>query len=91
MSDHFVKMLVRFYAGAVINVGIGEDDTAVGSSIGVRQGACEGPIFLLFVIQAALGTMEWPAARPTFHTGADGVTSGSGEVQGTWKCNTWSR
>ena len=29
-------------------------------SIGVRQGACEGPILLLFIMQAAPETMEWP-------------------------------
>ena len=34
MPGHFAGMLVR------LNVKIGEEDTAVGSSIGVRRGAC---------------------------------------------------
>ena len=42
----------------------------------MRQGACEGPILFLFIMQAALETMEWPVAKPTFQTRADGVTSG---------------
>ena len=44
MPDHFVRIPVRPHAGAVINVEIGEKGTAVGSSTGVRQGACEGPV-----------------------------------------------
>ena len=58
MPDHFVNMLVRLHADAVIKVKIGEKDTDVDSSIGVRQGACEGPILFLFIMQAALETME---------------------------------
>ena len=76
MPDHFVNMLVRLHADAVIKVKIGEEDTDIDSSIGVRQGACEGPILFLFIMQAALETMEWPVAKPTFRTRADGVTSG---------------
>jgi len=72
MPGHFAGMLVR------LNVEIGEEDTAVGSSIGVRQGACKGPILFLFIMQAALGTMEWPVTKHTFHTRADGVTPGRG-------------
>ena len=58
MPDHFVNMLVRLHDDAVIKVKIGEEDTAVDSSIGVRQGACEGPILFLFIMQAALETTE---------------------------------
>ena len=54
MPDYFVGMLVRLHAGAVINVKTGEEDTAVGSSVGVRQGACEGPVLFHFITQAAL-------------------------------------
>lgn len=46
-SGHFVNMLERPHAGAVINVKIDEQDMAVGISIGVRQGACGGPILSL--------------------------------------------
>ena len=76
MPGHFVSMPVRLHDDVVINVKIGEEDTAVDSSIGVRQGACEGPVLFLFIMQAALGTMEWPVAMPTSRTRADGVTSG---------------
>ena len=50
-------MLVRLHADAVIKVKIGEEDTDVDSSIGVRQGACEGPILFLFIMQAAMETL----------------------------------
>ena len=50
MPDHFVNMLIRLYADAVIKVKIGEEDTNFDSSIGLRQGACEGPIIFLFIM-----------------------------------------
>ena len=28
--------------------------------IGVRQGSCEGPVLFLFIMQAAMETLEWP-------------------------------
>ena len=74
MPGHFVIMLVRPRAGAVIDVKIGDEGTAVESTIGVRQGACGGPILFLFIIQAALETVEWPVTKPTLRTRADGVT-----------------
>ena len=40
------------------------DDTAVGSSIGVRLGACDGPILFPFIMQAALETAEYPRPSP---------------------------
>ena len=40
MPGHFLYMSARLHASAVINVKTGEEDTAVGSSIGVRRGAC---------------------------------------------------
>ena len=58
------------------DVKIVEEGTAMGSSIGVRQGACEGPILFLFIMQVALETMEWPVAMPTFRTRAGWVTPG---------------
>ena len=57
------------------DVKIVEEGTAMGSSIGVRQGACEGPILFLFIMEAALEMMERPVTKPTLHTRADGVTS----------------
>ena len=53
-----------------------DEDKEVGSSIGVRQGACEGPILFLFITQAALERVKWPVTKPTFRIRADGVTSG---------------
>ena len=57
MPTHFARVSVRPHAGAVVNVKMGGEGKAVGSSIGVRQGACEGPIHFLFIVQAALETM----------------------------------
>ena len=60
MPGHFVSMPVRLHAGAVINAEIDEEDTAVGSSVSVRQGACEGPVLFLFIMQAALEIVSGP-------------------------------
>ena len=62
----------------MISVKIGEEDTAVGSSVGMWQGACEGPILFPFIMQAALEATKRPVAKPTFLTRADGVTTGGG-------------
>jgi hypothetical protein len=67
MPDHFVNIPARPHTGAVMNVKIGEDDTAVGSSIGVRQGACEGPIPFLFTTGRGAST-PW-LLSVAFHLG----------------------
>lgn len=76
LPDHFVNIIIRLHEKAVIKVKIGEVDSDVDSSIGVRQGSCEGPVLFLFIMQAAMETMAWPVAKPEFRTRADGVTSG---------------
>ena len=76
IPDYFVNIMVQLHADAVIKVKIGEEDTDVNSSIGVWQGSCEGPVLFLFIIRAALETIEWPVPKPTFRTRIDGVTSG---------------
>ena len=61
MPDHFVKVLIRLhYYGAKVKVKIGEVDSEIDSTIGVRQGSCEGPVLFLFIMQAAMETLEWP-------------------------------
>jgi hypothetical protein len=44
--------------------------TEIKSSIGVRQGSCEGPILFLLVMQAVLETIKWPdeIVKPSFMT-----------------------
>ncbi len=59
-----------------MNVYIGEDDSEVECSIGVRQGSCEIPILFLFILQAAISTLTWPVAEPAFRTRSKGVTMG---------------
>ena len=78
MPDHFVDIVIRLHFGAKVKVKIGEVDSEIDSSIGVRQGSCEGPVLFLFIMQAAMETMEWPAGveRPQFSTRVDGVTTG---------------
>ena len=39
---------------------IGEVDSEIDSTIGVRQGSCEDPVLFLFIMQAAMETLEWP-------------------------------
>ena len=57
-------------------VKIGDVESEIESSIGVRQGSCEGPILLMFITQAAMEIMEWLVPKPAFRTRAKGVTSG---------------
>ena len=40
VPGHFLSMPARLHAGALVNLKIGEEDKAMGSPIGVRQGAC---------------------------------------------------
>ena len=49
---------------------IGDIDYTVDSSIGVRQGSCEGPVLFLFIMQAAIETLVWPEGveKPQFRT-----------------------
>jgi len=48
-------------------VKFGEVDSKIDSTIGVRQGSCEGPVLFLFIMQAAMET-EWPdgVSKPEF-------------------------
>ena len=50
------------------------------SDIGVRQGSCEGPVLFLFIIQAALETLEWPVSKPEFCTRAGEAGKISGDA-----------
>ena len=63
MPDHFVKELIRLHYGAKVKVKIGEVDAEIDSTIGVRQGSCEGPVLFLFIMQAAIDTLEWKVSQ----------------------------
>ena len=54
------KVLIRLHYGAKVKIKIGEVDSEIKSTIGVRQGSCEGPILFLSIMQAAMETLEWP-------------------------------
>ena len=71
-SEAGPKKLRKMY----INIIVGEIESELESSIGVRQGSCEGPVLFLFIMQAAMETMVWPVSKPEFRTRADGVTMG---------------
>ena len=60
LPDHFVKVVMRLHFGAKVKVKIGEEDSEVDSTMGVRQGSCEGPVLFLFIMQAAMETQQWP-------------------------------
>jgi hypothetical protein len=79
LPDHFINILIRLHEGATIKVKIGDIETEVKSTIGVRQGSCEGPSLFLFIIQAALETMDWPVDKPKFCTR---TSPNTGEITG---------
>ena len=62
VQDDFEE-LVRLHYGAKVKVKIGEVDSEIDSTIGVRQGSCEGPVLFLFIMQAAMETLEWPEGK----------------------------
>jgi hypothetical protein len=72
-------------------VKVGEVESELESSIGVRQGSCEGPVLFLFIMQAAMETMKWPVPKPEFRTRANGVTMGekSGRKRGATSFDFW--
>jgi hypothetical protein len=78
----------------LIKVKIGSAEEQVESSIGVRQGSCEDPVpvLFLFIMQAAMETMQWPVPKPQFRTRADGVTSGerSARKRGATSFDLWA-
>jgi len=79
MPDYFVKVLIRLHYGAQIKVKIDEVDSEIDSTIGVRQGSCEGPaVLFLFIMQAAMETLEWPdgVSKPEFMTREHGKITG---------------
>lgn len=96
MPDHFINILIRLHEGASIKVTIGDVEKEIASTIGVRQGSCEGPSLFLFIIQAALETMDdWPAAKPQFFTRSsetDGEITGakSERKRGVTAFELWS-
>ena len=76
LPDHFVNIAIQLHENAKIKVKVGSVDSDLESSIGVRQGSCEGPVLFLFIMQAAMETMNWPVPKPEFRTRKDGVTMG---------------
>ena len=91
LPDHFVNVIIRLHKNAMIKVKVGAVDSELESSIGVRQGSCEGPVLFLFIMQAALETMNWPVAKPGFRTCENGVTMGerTGRKRGTTTFEHW--
>jgi hypothetical protein len=71
-------LLMRLHFGAKVKVKIGKEDLEVDSTIGVRQGSCEGSVHFLFIMQAAMEALQWPdgVERPEFKTRESGVTMG---------------
>ena len=74
LPDHFVTIVVRLHQNAIIKVKVGDVESELESSIGVRQGSCEGSVLFLFIVQAAMETMKWPVPKPEFCTRVNGVT-----------------
>jgi hypothetical protein len=54
LPDHFVKAVMRLHFGAKVKVKVGEEESEVDSTIGIRQGSCEGPVLFFCIVQAAM-------------------------------------
>lgn len=64
LPDHFINIVIRLHADAVVSYKMGNEEVEVKNRIGVRQEACEGPVLFLFIMAAAMETMEWPVPKP---------------------------
>jgi hypothetical protein len=60
MPAHFINIVIRLHTNAVIKLKVGDVDVDIPSTIGVRQGSCEGPVLFLFIMQACLESADWP-------------------------------
>ena len=91
LPDHFVNVVIRLHDKAKLKIKVGDVETLLESSIGVRQGSCEGPVLFLFIMQAAMETMIWPVSKPEFRTRTDGVTMSERSVRkrGATSFNLW--
>jgi hypothetical protein len=58
-----------------VKVKVGDVDSEIDSSIGVRQGSCEGPVLFLFIMQAALERPEG-VEKPQFRNRQHGKAMG---------------
>ena len=78
LPDHFINLVIRLHKDAKVKVKIGNIDYIIDSSIGVRQGSCEGPVLFLFIMQAAMETLKWPEGveKPQFRTRQEGKSMG---------------
>ena len=56
---------------------IGDVDSEINSTIGVRQGSCEGPVLFIFIMHAAMETLDLPESvtKPEFMTREYGKTT----------------
>jgi hypothetical protein len=66
LLNDFVSIIIRIHKNSMIKVKICSVNSEIQSSIGVRQGSCEGPVLFLFIMQAALQTMKLPVPKPEF-------------------------
>jgi len=94
LPAHMVNIIIRLHTDATMNFLAGDIEAVVDSLIGVRQGSIEGPPLFIFIMQAALETMEWPVDKPTFCTRADekGEMNGvrPGTKRGVERFNIWA-
>ena len=63
VPDEMVSRIAEMYRDNVVKLRVDHaDDVFANSTVGVKQGDCLSPVLFLFVMAAAMETMQWPAS-----------------------------
>jgi hypothetical protein len=81
VPEHLVNLIHLLHTDVTVRFGVGKVEAEISSTVGVKQGDTLAPILFIFVIQAAMETLEPVFGEhgvkvPTFRTADDDVLTG---------------
>jgi hypothetical protein len=81
VPEHLVNLIHLLHTDVTVRFAVGKVEAEISSTVGVKQGDTLAPILFLFVIQAAMETLEPVFGEhgikvPTFRTADDDVLTG---------------